>query len=87
VTELQSFEFNVRVPRAALHEAALDRLQIQLYRFPDALRKPIAGNARLSQQLGPQARVVARIEGLRAQHLDPNAIEQFHKIFPSLKIR
>jgi hypothetical protein len=31
--------------------------------------------------------VVARIEGLKAQHVDPIAIEQFTKVFPSLKIR
>lgn len=87
VTELTSFEFNVRVPRASVPNVALERLQINLYRFPDATPKAIAGKARLSQQLGPQAHVVARIEGLRTQYIDPVAIEHFGKIFPSLKIR
>jgi hypothetical protein len=87
IAQLPSFEFNVRVPRSALPEGALDRLRINLYRFPDASRRSIAGTALLSQQLGPQVSVVARIEGLKAQHVDPIAIEQFTKVFPSLKIR
>lgn len=87
IAQLPSFEFTVRVPRAALPEGALERLRINLYRFPDASRKAIIGSALLSQQLGPQASLIARIEGLRAQHVDPIAIEQFTKVFPSLKIQ
>lgn len=87
VTELESFEFNVRVARQALPEGALDRLRINLYRFPDATPKPIAGDARLSQHLGPQAQTVAQIDGIQAQHVDPTAVEQFKKLFPSLKLK
>jgi hypothetical protein len=87
MTELTSYEFNVRVPRSALPEGAVERLNINLYRLPDAKPKPIQGAALLSRQLGPQAQLVARIEGLRPEHIDPAAIDQFTKVFPSVKLR
>jgi hypothetical protein len=87
ITELPSFEFNVRVPKAAVPAGALSRLRINLYRLPDSLPKPIAERGLLSQQLGTQAQVIARIEGIASQHLDTNAVEQLRKIFPSANIR
>jgi hypothetical protein len=87
VTELPSFEFNVRVPRASLPEGALGRLQINLYRFPDATKKQVAGAAPLSRQLGPLSHVIAKIEGIQAIHLDPAAAEQVSKLFPGTPIR
>lgn len=75
------FEFNMRIPKAALARDALQRLHITLYRFPDASVKHVVGS--LSRAYGQQARVVARIEGVRAQDVEGQAREELERLFPA----
>lgn len=75
------FEFNVRIPKAALSEDALQRLRITLYRFPDASVKHVVGSLSLAYE--QQARVVARIEGVRAQDVEGRALEDLKRLFPA----
>jgi hypothetical protein len=60
---------------------ALGRVQLTLFRFPDASPKTAAGS--VTRQFGQQATVVAVIEGLREEHLEPPALEQLKRLFPS----
>jgi hypothetical protein len=81
ITSRPTFEFTVRIPRTALPGDALARLRVTLYRFPDASPKTVAGP--LTRQFGQQATVVALMDGVHADHIEPQALEQLKRLFPS----
>lgn len=81
ITERHSFEFTVRIPRAALPDNSLGRAALTLYRFPDASRKTVQGT--LARQFGLQAKIVAHLDGLREDAFEPQAREQMKRLFPA----
>jgi hypothetical protein len=83
ITERKVFEFNIRIPLSVVPSNALDRIKINLYRFSDALPKAIPGTALLSAQYGKQAQIVATLDGIRAERIEPSALDQLKVIFPS----
>lgn len=87
IAQRQVFEFNIRIPRSAVPSNALDRIKINLFRFPDALPKAISGRALLSRQFGNQARIIATLNGITADRIEPAALDQLKVIFPSALIR
>jgi hypothetical protein len=87
ITERKVFEFNIRIPLSVVPSNALDRIKINLYRFSDALPKAIPGAALLSTQYGKQARIVATFDGIKADRVEPLALDQLRVIFPSALIR
>jgi hypothetical protein len=87
IAQRQVFEFNIRIPRSAVPSNALDRIKINLFRFPDALPKAISGPTLLSRQFGNQARIVATLDGITADRIEPSALDQLKVIFPSALIR
>ena len=80
-TERPTFEFNVRIPTAALPGNALNRIALTLYRLPDASQRVAQG--RIAQQFGRQARQVARLDGLRPEAFDVEAHRKISRLFPS----
>ena len=87
IAQRQVFEFNIRIPRSAVPSNALDRIKINLFRFPDALPKVISGRALLSRQFGNQARIIATLNGITTDRIEPSALDQLKVIFPSALIR
>ena len=81
ITARTTVEFNVRVPLGVIADSALARMRVSLYRFPDATPKLIVGT--LTAQLGPQATMVARIDGLTNARIDEPALEQLRKLLPA----
>ncbi|HEV8653775.1 MAG TPA: hypothetical protein VG276_31350 [Actinomycetes bacterium] len=72
VTELDAFDFHVRVPRADLPLAALPGVRVAVYRCKgDAPTVPI-GPGTLAEQFPRELREVARIEGVRLWELAPD---------------
>jgi hypothetical protein len=87
IAQRQVFELNIRIPGSAVSSNALDRIKINLLRFPDALPKAISGGALLSRQFGNQARIIATLNGITADRIEPAALDQLKVIFPSAFIR
>jgi hypothetical protein len=82
ITDRPTYEFNVRVPRSLLPGDALSRVQVTLFKFPDA--SPKTATASVARQFGQQASVVAAIAGgVREEHIEAPALEQLKKLFPS----
>jgi len=82
ITQRSSFDFNVRIPRAAVPDQAVPRLSITVYRFQDVSPKTIQG--RISAQPGLQAQPVAQLQNLQIENLEPALREQFQRVFPKL---
>jgi hypothetical protein len=82
ITTRSSFDFNVRVPRSAVPDQALQRLSITLYRFPDASPKLIQGG--IAAQTGLQAKPVATLPALKLETLAPEVNKQLLHIFPAI---
>lgn len=80
VADRPTTEFNIRVPLDRVPVTALGRLRLSLFRFPDALPRTITGT--ISQQLGQQARVVARVEALSQGRIEPEALKQLERLAP-----
>jgi len=76
-----TIEFNVRIPRRLLPPDALGRVRLTLYQLPDPSPKSVVGM--VNKHFGDQARVVATLDGLRDEHLEPPAREQLRELFPS----
>jgi hypothetical protein len=81
ITPRTTVEFNVRVPLGVVADSAMARMRVSLYRFPDATPRTIVGT--LTAQLGPQAMVVARIDGLATARIEEPALEQLRKLLPA----
>lgn len=81
ITERDTFEFNVRVPRAALPENAIPRVAVTLYRFPDASRRIVSGA--IARQPGLQATVIAKLDALPETAFEAQARTQVRQIFPN----
>src|SRR4051794_18980107 len=86
VTQRQVFEFNIRIAQSAIPSTALERIRINLYRFSDALPKAIPGVGLLSAQFGRQAQILATLDGIKADRVEPAALDQLKVIFPSALI-
>lgn len=84
ITQHSTFEFNVRLPRAEVPDAAVPRLSVTVYRFADASPKMIQG--RISAQPGLQARPIAQLQGIRLESLEPELREKFQKVFPRMNV-
>jgi hypothetical protein len=82
VTERPTTEITMRVPLDRVPETALARLRLSLFRLPDALPRTVTGT--LAEQLGQQARVVARIETLSQARIEPAAFEVLRKLAPKV---
>lgn len=82
ITRHSTFDFNVRLPRAEVPDAAVPRLAITVYRFADASPKMIQG--RISAQPGLQAQPVAQLQGIKLDSLEPELREKFQKVFPRM---
>lgn len=80
VAERPTTELNIRVPLDRVPAAALGRLRLSLFRFPDALPRTITGT--ISQQLGRQALVVARVEALSQGRIEPDALKELQRLAP-----
>jgi hypothetical protein len=76
VTELDAFEFQVRVPRDDLPLACLPAVRVAVYRCKgDAPSEPI-GPGSLAEQFGRELREVASLEGVRLWELDGEVQEE-----------
>jgi len=82
ITQHSTFDFNVRLPRAEVPDAAVSRLSVTVYRFADASPKMIQG--RISAQPGLQARPIAQLQGIRLESLEPELREKFQRVFPRM---
>jgi hypothetical protein len=81
IADRRTFEFTARIARAALPANALGRLALTVYRFPDASGKSVKSS--LSREFGQQAKVVARLDGIREDTAEPQALEHLRRLFPS----
>jgi hypothetical protein len=70
-TVLDSYDFDVRVPKSELSAAALPRIAIQLHQVGTAPPAPL-GRQALREQLGDAARPVAALEGINLDDLEPD---------------
>jgi hypothetical protein len=64
--ELPTYDFNVRVPRQALTNKALSKVEVVLYRVKDAVPKVVTGLESLAEVHDRELREVARMKGLPA---------------------
>lgn len=84
ITELRSYELNVRVPKARVSRAAMSRLEIALYRVKEDLPEPRIDRLperSIGAQFPRQLREVARTKGLRPDRLNESAAEQVRRAF------
>jgi hypothetical protein len=84
VTELASYEVNVRVPREAVKVAELPKLEIGLFRIKEDLPEEataIAAEAPLGDQFQRELREVARLKGIKPDKLAKPVADQLRKAF------
>lgn len=84
VTELASYEVNVRVPREAVKVAELQKLEIGLFRIKEDLPEEaaaIAAEAPLADQFQKELREVARLKGIKPDKLAKPVADQLRKAF------
>lgn len=74
-----SFQFTVRVPRAALHETDLAHLEVTLHRLTEPPAQPL-GPEPLRAQLGESASEVAALRGIALEGLEPPVRTQLERI-------
>lgn len=79
VTERPTVEFNVRLPLDRVPANALSRVRLSLFRLPDGAPRTVTGL--VAEQLGQQARLVARIDGLTQARIEPQALEILRTTF------
>ena len=86
VTELASYEVNVRVPRGAVKAAELPKLEVVLFRIKedlpaDAAVLAAAEPAPLGDQFRRELREVARLKGIKPDKLAKPVADQLKKAF------
>ena len=82
ITQRQSFEFNVRIPKSQVPDLALSRVAVTLYQFPDGSPRLLQG--RIAATPGLQAKAVAQLPALKLETLQPELNQQLLRIFPKL---
>jgi hypothetical protein len=73
--ELQTYDFDVRIPVDELAAAALSKVAIKLYRVKEARTAMPAGNQPLNAQYQRELREVTRVEGIPIKAL-PRAVQK-----------
>lgn len=84
VTELPSYEVNVRVPKEQVSLAALPRLEIALYRIKEELPEEapaLAAETRLGVAFERELREVGRLKGIKPDTLDEPVADEVKKAF------
>lgn len=86
VTELASYEVNVRVPRDAVTAAELPKLEVALFRIKedlpaDATALAAAEQAPLGDQFQRELREVARLKGIKPDKLAKPVADELRKAF------
>lgn len=82
ITQRQSFEFNVRIPKSQVPDQSLPRVGVTLYQFPDGAPRLLQG--RIAATPGLQAKAVAQLPALKVETLQPELNQQLLRIFPKL---
>ena len=84
VTELPSYEVNVRVRKDEVKPAELPELELALFRIKEDLppeANAIAAGARLDDEYQRELRPVARLKGIRPDKLPKPVADQVRKAF------
>ena len=86
VTELASYEVNVRVPKGAVKASELPKLEVALFRIKedlpaDAAALAAAEPAALGDQFKRELREVARLKGIKPDKLAKPVADQLKKAF------
>jgi hypothetical protein len=71
-TLLDSYDFDVRVPKSELNVESLRSIVINLHQI-DAAPSERLGRHTLSEQLGEAAKTIASLQGIRQREMAPNA--------------
>lgn len=84
ISDLSSYDVNVRVPKADINQDEMPRLEIAVYRVKEEL--PEADPERLPHRaladlFGRQLRQVGRLEGLRLEEMGERAATQVRQAF------
>jgi hypothetical protein len=72
ITELSTYEFDVRVPRNKLSPSVLPETEIALYRVKEPAQKKPLGVGLLSATFERELREVARLKGIPAAMFPPH---------------
>jgi hypothetical protein len=75
-TPATSFDFLIRVPKAAASESSLRRMQIPLYRIKEAPLPQTEGPESLGERFEKELREVGRIRGIKLDELPKSAQAQ-----------
>ncbi len=78
-TTPESFQFTVRVPRAALHATDLAHLDVALHRLTEPPAQPL-GPEPLRAQLGESVSEVAALHGIALEGLEPPVRTELERI-------
>ena len=86
VTQLPSYDVNVRVPRSEVKLAELPKLEVALFRIKEDLPEEAtelaaAGPAPLGDQFQRELREVARLKGIKPDKLAKPVADQLRKAF------
>ncbi|HSK17771.1 MAG TPA: hypothetical protein VK912_01425 [Longimicrobiales bacterium] len=79
VVPLRATEFNIRIRTEDLPPAALDRLSIDVYEMKSVPERPHVSAEPLHKQFTNEARLVARMQGLTPEGLDPRIREDLKR--------
>lgn len=85
LTELESFEINVRIPQKELSERALPRLRVTLFRMKGQPPVETITEAPLAEQFSGQLRPVAELRGIDLREL-PKTVQSELKAAASAKV-
>jgi hypothetical protein len=81
ITNVPSFDFNLKIPSSRIVAKDLPKLKISLYRFKEPLIQPKLGMAPLDQQFEREARIVAELNGINVADLSADVKSTIKKAF------
>ena len=81
ITNVPSFDFNLKIASSKIVAKDLPRLKITLFRFKEPLIQPKLGLAPLAEQFEREARVVAELDGIRLNELSADVKGTIKKTF------
>jgi hypothetical protein len=79
IVPLRATEFNVRVPAGELRASAPERIRVDVFTMKARPEPMHLSPAPLQTQLGREARLVARLDGLVAQKMEPRVRDELKR--------
>ena len=84
MTEVPTYEVNVRVPKADVSAAELPKLEIALFRIKEGLpeaARALAADRPFSEKFERELREVGRLKGIKPDKLDKPLADQIKNAF------